>query len=386
MALAELLRKKLRLVLFGGKGGVGKTTCASACALYFSLCGRTTALLSSDPAHSLSDCLDMKLEGLSQVPGHPLLLAEEMDSQKALRGFKKRFAEEIQRFFTTSTNLDDEDASELINLPLPGLDELMGLMSLMDYLRERKDIDLFVMDTAPTGHTLRLLAVPDMVDDWIKVFARMRWKYRYVVKRFSGKYDADKVDEMLLGLKKMILSLRELLRDPGRCEFVIVTNPRVMVLRETERLVESLRELRIPLGHMVVNNVTFRESFPVADHQEILERLVAKFPGWDLTVMPVRSVEVLGLRHLQNFAGDLFRLEGTVERLLRDEIGDPGAGMLRRIMERMDIPSGNLLPSHLRKLAAHLEGALAPIVGAERFGEIRRCLEQFAGTGGGESS
>lgn len=309
MALANLVQKKLRLIFFGGKGGVGKTTCASAAAIYFALHGKKTTLLSSDPAHSLSDSLQVPLIGRTRIPGVPLLTAEEIDAQKAIQTFRSKFRDEIMSFFLTSTNLDEEDALGFLDLPLPGLDELMSLKVVVDYLEQKRETEIFIMDTSPTGHTLRLLAVPEMVDDWIRVFAKMRWKYRYVVKRFSGKYDMDKVDEMLLNLKKTLSSLKKLLRDPNNCEFVIVTNPRIMVIRETERLIEALLSLQIPLGNLIVNNVTENACGPIEEHREIVRDLLRRYPRLSLTWVPQQPTEVLGVARLRLLAARLFEFQ-----------------------------------------------------------------------------
>lgn len=245
----------MKLVLFGGKGGVGKTTCASAAALQLADKGLRTLLLSTDPAHSLSDCLEQEI-GLEirAVEGVSNLWALEVSAEKLFLDFKAEHGEAIRKIVETGTYLDEEDVADLFSLSIPGLDEVMSFKELVD-LMEKEDYDLYILDTAPTGHTLRLLALPELLDQWIMYLAKMRYKYRYVVSRLSGRELHDSGDDFVFTLKKTVKKIRALLRDPERCAFVVVTIPEAMALAETRRLVEDLARLQIPVGHLIMNHV-----------------------------------------------------------------------------------------------------------------------------------
>ena len=141
----------LRLLFFGGKGGVGKTTCAAAAALrYASRSPQGSYLLvSTDPAHSLADSL-----GDFQPPHNLTVL--EFNAQNSVDTFKAKHRSKFAEIAARGTFLDEEDIRRLLDLSLPGLDELMALLSIAESAESRV-YDLIVVDTAPTGHTLRLL-------------------------------------------------------------------------------------------------------------------------------------------------------------------------------------------------------------------------------------
>ena len=147
----------LRLLFFGGKGGVGKTTCAAAAALHYASRSPQGSylLVSTDPAHSLADSL-----GDFQPPHNLKVL--EFNAQNSLDTFKARHRSKFAEIAARGTFLDEEDIRRLLDLSLPGLDELMALLSIAGWA-ESQAYDLIVVDTAPTGHTLRLLTTPDLI-------------------------------------------------------------------------------------------------------------------------------------------------------------------------------------------------------------------------------
>ena len=159
MGLKGLKETPLKLIMFGGKGGVGKTTCASAAALYLAKDFKTL-ILSTDPAHSLADSLGQKLgDEPGEIKGIKNLSALEVNADKALSKFKIEHENEIKKIVENGTNLDSEDIDSVFALPIPGMDEVMGFKAIIDQIDEAK-FDKYVVDTAPTGHALRLLTSP----------------------------------------------------------------------------------------------------------------------------------------------------------------------------------------------------------------------------------
>ena len=197
---------------------MGKTPCASAAAVQLADAGVRTLLLSSDPAHSVSDCLEQEIgPEIRPVDGVRGLWAVEVSAEKLYLEFREEHGEEISRILETGTYLDAEDIAGLLSLPIPGLDEVMGFKELVD-LMEKEEYDLYVLDTAPTGHALRLLALPEVLDQWIRILARIRYKYRYVGSRLSGKEVHEAADDFLFSMKRALKKVHALLRDPDRCE------------------------------------------------------------------------------------------------------------------------------------------------------------------------
>ena len=317
MALTGLLKPELKLILFGGKGGVGKTTCATSTALYLAKEGFKTLLISTDPAHSVADSLGLKIgDEIKEINpvrnsisnGVKNLSALEISAEKALSMFKIEYDVEIRRLFDTSTYLDKEDIDSILALPIPGIDEVMGFKTIVDLIEEG-GFDKYIVDTAPTGHALRLLTLPELLDDWIKVMAKMRWKYRYMVERFAGRYKPDEADDFLLSMKKTVKRIENLLKDQSRCEFVVVTIPEDMAILETERLVNNLNNYGIKVKQLVVNNVLeVSESSECQfcrerkkSQEKHINQIRRKFSNLKITITPLQSKEVKGIDALENF-------------------------------------------------------------------------------------
>ncbi len=254
MALTGLENNDLKLIIFGGKGGVGKTSCAIASALELSA-NFKTLLISTDPAHSLSDCLEQPIGfNVVKVTGTQNLSAIEVVANEALSAFKAEHQNQMKKLLETSTNLDNEDIDSMLTLTIPGIDEVMSFKTIIDFIEEGK-FDKYVVDTAPTGHALRLISSPKLLDEWIKVAAKMRWKYRYMVTSFAGSYHQDEVDTFLFNLKKTVKRIENLLRDKTKCEFIPVCIPEAMAIMETERLLDDLHKSGIDPRQLIVNNV-----------------------------------------------------------------------------------------------------------------------------------
>lgn len=311
MALIGLRQNALKLILFGGKGGVGKTTCAASAGLY--LAGDfKTLLFSTDPAHSLSDSLGQKIgDEIKKMKDIKNLSALEVSAEKALSKFKIEYEDEIKKILDTSSYLDEEDIDSVFSLPIPGMDEVMGFKTIVDLIEDAK-FDKYIMDTAPTGHALRLLALPDLLDDWIKVMAKMRWKYRYMVERFSGKYSPDEGDDFLIAMKKTVKRIENLLRDNKRCEFIAVTIPEDMAVLETERLVNSLKPYGIKVTQLVINNVIESRDCQFCkmrrkEQEKYIKAIRKRFTNLKTTIIPLQPREVKGVDTLNNFKELLFK-------------------------------------------------------------------------------
>ncbi len=259
MALTGLENSDLKLIIFGGKGGVGKTSCAIATALALSE-NFKTLLISTDPAHSVSDCLEQKIGfKVVKVEHTANLSAIEVVADEALSEFKGAHQSQLKKLLETSTNFDNADIDDMLTLSIPGIDEIMSFKTIIDFIEEG-NYDKYVVDTAPTGHALRLIASPKMLDAWIKVAAKMRWKYRYMITSFSGTYQPDEVDTFLLNLKKTVKRIENLLRDKDKCEFIPVCIPEAMAILETERLLSDLGTSGIIAQQIIVNNVMTSED------------------------------------------------------------------------------------------------------------------------------
>jgi arsenite/tail-anchored protein-transporting ATPase len=309
MALAGLDNNDLRLIIFGGKGGVGKTSCAIAAALALSE-NFNTLLISTDPAHSVSDCLEQPIGfKVVKVEGTTRLSAIEVVADEALSGFKTEHHSELKKLLETSTNLDIEDIDQMLTLSIPGIDEIMSFKTIIDFIEEGL-YDKYVVDTAPTGHALRLISSPKLLDDWIKVAAKMRWKYRYMITSFSGSYKVDEVDTFLLGLKKTVKRIENLLKDETRCEFIPVCIPEAMAIMETGRLLADLGKSGIVPRQIIVNNVMTADDCDFcrqrkAGQQPYLKQIAQTFTSLNMVEVPMFPTEIKGMKALYHLKKSL---------------------------------------------------------------------------------
>ena len=298
----------LKLLLFGGKGGVGKTTAAAATALHWA--DREPAyrilVVSTDPAHSLSDSFDQRIgDEIRPIAGVPNLSALEMDAGRRLEDFKRQHGEVLKTIADRGTYFDQEDIADFFDLSLPGLDELMAIIEVADIVKEGR-YDLVILDTAPTGHTLRLLALPQLMEDWIRVLDLMLGKHRYMASVFR-RYRPDDTDAFLAAMSTDLGRLRGLLRDANSTEFVPVTIPEAMSIEETARLLEALECFRLNVRTVVVNRVVTQRECPFcrARHrgqERHLEEIERRFSAWKLILVPLLPREVRGQAALKVYA------------------------------------------------------------------------------------
>jgi arsenite/tail-anchored protein-transporting ATPase len=243
--------------LVGGKGGVGKTTTAAALAVEMAEAGERVLVISVDPAHSLGDALGVTLgPEPCEVPiaGAGRLEAMEVDAAFEQRRFLDSRRASLLRLLERGTYLDAGDVEEFVDLAVPGMDEMAALLRLLEIAggEDRR----VVIDTAPTGHTLRLLELPRLARGWLGALDAMEEKHRAVAGALTGAVREDDVTEMLATLDRELAAFEALLRDPARTRFVLVSNPEPVVLQETLRFQDALERLGVPLAGIVVNRAT----------------------------------------------------------------------------------------------------------------------------------
>lgn len=310
MALAGLENSDLKLITFGGKGGVGKTSCAIATALELSE-NFNTLLISTDPAHSVSDCLEQQIGfKVVKVNGTTRLSAIEVVADEALSAFKTEHHNELKKLLETSTSLDNQDIDEMLTLSIPGIDEVMSFKTIIDFIEEGK-FEKYVVDTAPTGHVLRLISSPKLLDEWIKVAARMRWKYRYMITSFSGSFQQDDVDVFLFNLKKTVKRIENLLRDKTKCEFIPVCIPESMAIMETGRLLADLETTGINTRQIIVNNIMISDGCSFCNRRKAgqlpyLQEIRKTFSHLNKVETPLFAEEIKGIETLNQLRMYLF--------------------------------------------------------------------------------
>jgi arsenite-transporting ATPase len=298
-------------VFVGGKGGVGKTTCAAGLALERAR-QRRVLVASVDPAPSLGDSLRARLGPTpARIPlENGRLWAVEIDATRALDRWLAGRRDALERLAVDGTFLDHDDVSRLLRLSLPGIDELAALLEISRLAGDRR-YDLVVVDTAPTGHALRMLAMPETLADIAAVFDRLRGKTRAMQVALTGAWRPAAEDALVSELAATAADLAALLRDPERTRVAWVTVAEPMAMAESRDAVESLRASGIPVATIIVNRLTPAPPSPCGhcEARQALERLTLRqLPdAGEVVHVAARATEPRGVRALSGIAADMRR-------------------------------------------------------------------------------
>lgn len=309
------------LLLVGGKGGVGKTTVAAATALHLAARERPGPVLvvSTDPAHSLGDALGMSLRSPDRNPVciRPGLDGWELCADDLVESFFDEHGEVLHRLVERGTVLDEGDVDQFFSLTLPGIDEVTAVLQIARLVRDGR-YDAVVVDTAPTGHTMRLLSLPDEMASWVQLLDLMQAKHRFMMKRFTGRVRKDAGDRFIRETSDDLAGLSALLTDPERTGFVPVLIPEPLAVNETLRLVRFLEHRRIRVEPLVVNRVPQLSDCPRctrrhAGAREQLELIAEQFAGYETKEVPLLPTEPRGLEGLERMASLLFGGSEAIE-------------------------------------------------------------------------
>jgi len=256
-SLNHLDKEPKRLIMIGGKGGVGKTTCASAIALHFSLQGKKTLIISSDPTPSLSDIFEMEIgDQETPIKNTKNLYGIEVSSEVVLKKWKERFGPEIYEVVSSFASVD-YDFIEYIG-GAPGIEEEYMLNYILE-LVEGGQYDLVVWDTAPAGHTLRLLHLPQIFLKHLEAATKFYMNlYSYLEKvKESVKLKKGKRSllEIISGWEDLAEKVVNFIRNPQKSEFIIVTIPEALGVRQTERIIKDFDEYQLKVNHLIINYV-----------------------------------------------------------------------------------------------------------------------------------
>ncbi len=309
----------MRILLFSGKGGVGKTSLAAATGLQLSKLGYKTLVMSVDPAHSLADSFDLETSLFNASTGDPYrihdnLFIHEVNIQREI----KRYWSEISTYIISvlrTTGIGDVESEELAILP--GMEELSAMMYVNQYRRE-KSYDVIVLDCAPTAESLRFVSMPTTLEWYMKhIFPWQRGLLKAVrplANRVSPvQLPKDTYFANIQSLFERVEGIGEILQDPMTTSVRLVTNPEKMVLRETQRAFVYFSLHGLTVDGILVNRVLPAEVTDVyfqgwrASQARIIEEIETYFAPVAVKQVPLFTQEVLGVERLEALAGVLYQ-------------------------------------------------------------------------------
>lgn len=323
-------KKNCEFVFVGGKGGVGKTSISASLGVALAEKGMKTLVLSTDPAHSLGDALQIDLtDGLV----HRIFTNEEfelygleIDSESAISEFQTLTKDYVAQGrkglgVDLAKRLGLEEFAGLLDNAPPGIDELIALTKVIDIVKFG-DFERVIIDTAPTGHTLRLLSFPEFLDGFLNKIGKLKKKLdkgMQTIKSILGK-DNDPVDMVNAAadgverLRGNMMDLKNITKNHEQTQFVVVCVPTVLAMAESERLVKSLKNDSIKVNHLVINQVIPHDSTSkyvrtiVKQQVDCIHDLQSQCQELDITMVNVDyfDAEVRGVYGLQAMASQMF--------------------------------------------------------------------------------
>ncbi|MDW7668709.1 MAG: TRC40/GET3/ArsA family transport-energizing ATPase [Bacillota bacterium] len=304
-----------KLVFFGGKGGVGKTTSSSAYAYYCAEKGEKTLLVSTDPAHSLCDIFERKIGSkITQIKENlfSLEIDPEEESQTYINNIKKNMKDIVSPVIVKEIERQLDAAAVS-----PGSDESAVFDKLMEIIIDyQKDYDRIVIDTAPTGHTLRLLSLPELLGGWMDRLIEKRMKamelYEMATredKKMKNVIEKDPVLSKLNERKRKMEQAREILTDGDLVSFVFVLNPEKLPIEETKKAVDTLEKYKIYVNTLIINRILpeniegkFWENRKKLE-DKYLKEIEEYFSNKNLIKIPLidEDVKIDNLKHISKY-------------------------------------------------------------------------------------
>ena len=306
MSLSKLDRTNKRVLMFGGKGGVGKTTSSAATALHYARAGRRTLIISSDLTPSLSDIFETEIGPTEKgVPGVENLHALEIDPDEVMRRWKKKFGPEIYQAASALVDLPYDEIVDYVAMA-PGIQEEFMLDYILEHIRDGQ-YDLIVWDTAPAGDTLRLLGLPGRFIEHLRVAPRV-----YLGVQDTLKLSQTPFLEIIASWKELSEQTTRFFSDPASVEFIMVTIPEALGVYQSRRVIGELAEHGLGVRYMIVNDVIVDADCDFLQRRMEMQRpyiemLNDEYAGKiTLVELPLLPHEVKGIERLAEVEGFLF--------------------------------------------------------------------------------
>ncbi len=321
----------MRILLFSGKGGVGKTSLAAATGLQLSRLGYRTLVMSVDPAHSLGDSFDLEASLFHGKTGDPFVISDKLSIHEVnIQREIKRYWNEISSYVVSvlrTSGISDVQAEELAILP--GMEELSAMMYVNQYRREQR-YDAIVLDCAPTAESLRFVSMPTTLDWYMKHVFPFQRGFLKAVRPLANRVSpvelpSDSYFANIQSLFQRLDGIGDIMEDPQITSVRLVTNPEKMVLRETQRAYVYFTLHGLTVDGILVNRV-LPEAVTDAWFQEwrasqtgVLAEIDTYFSPVPVKRVPLFMHEVVGRERLEELARVLYRPDEDPAAVTRTE-------------------------------------------------------------------
>jgi arsenite-transporting ATPase len=309
----------MRIILFTGKGGVGKTTLSASTGAYLSELGKKVLVVSVDPAHSLSDVLEVDV-GPEPKEIFKNFYAQEIDVYYSIEKFWGVLKEYLKNLLKWQ-GIEEVLAEEMS--VLPGMEEVSSFLWINKHVEEGK-YEVIIVDSAPTGETLRFLSLPDAASWWVtKILPLQRKLMRFI--RPAAKIVTDmplpeeETYDALEELFRQVYNLYYLLQNQEISSVRLVVNPEKMVIKETEKAYTYLHLFGFPVDAIFINRVVEKESPFYEIQKKYIERIVKSFEPTPIFMIPQVYEEVLGYEKLKKFGKKIYQDKNPAEVFFKDK-------------------------------------------------------------------
>ncbi len=328
----------MRIILYLGKGGVGKTTISAATAVRAAEMGKRTLVVSTDLAHSLADCLDQSLTA------EPVQVAEHLWAQEVnvLEEMRQQWGKVQQYVGATlkKQGIDEVMAEEMA--VIPGMDELVSLLNIYRNARDG-DFEVVVIDAAPTGETMRLLSLPESFLWYVGRTSGLQRTALNMARPLLKAFVPSTVNvvESLQRINERVKALRDVLVDPETSSYRLVVNPEKMVIKEALRAETYLALYNYPIDGVVCNRVFPKGNYQdalvqhlIASQERYRQQIYATFQPLPIWEAPYQAEEILGVAALGKLAHLLFGEDDPTRVFYRgpvQEVVKEGQGYVLRL-------------------------------------------------------
>jgi arsenite-transporting ATPase len=295
-----------QVIMFGGKGGVGKTTTSATTALHFASKGLRTLILSSDLSPSLSDIFETDIDATeTPIPNVPNLWGLEIDPGEVMRRWKVKFGPEIYEASQVFVDMPYDEVVDYVAMA-PGIQEEFMLDFILEQVRDDR-YDLLVWDTAPAGDTLRLLQLPHKFLSHLRTAPRV-----YLGVRDKLQLSRVPFLQLIDSWEALSQEITDFFRDQANTEFVLVTIPEALGVYQARRLVGEFAQFGLKIHHLVVNNVITQNDSDFLRQRQAMQRpyidMLSQEYGRQMTItqLPLFADEMKGTERLQKLEELLF--------------------------------------------------------------------------------